>query len=163
VGDEFLVIVKYLHKKLLYNVLRIQLNTNFIFNNFARVHQHDVDISGFCLPQKAVTFIDLSFKQDPSCSKLSQLGQKAPEPQPPAKKDTWDLLSGEGVTDSGLYAHDDQFEWLQEQPEMDEQELDSKIEEVMKSMNRKEEERGEDRESEEEDFDDYLGKLESLA
>lgn len=63
-GDEFLIIVKYLFKNTMYNILRIQSNTNFIFNNFARLHQHDVDISSFCHPHQQATFIDLTFRED---------------------------------------------------------------------------------------------------
>ena len=72
-GDEFLIIIKYLSKKQLYSVLRIQANTNFIFNHFARLHQHDIDLSGFCQPQKEITFIDLTFKESSAYSKLSKI------------------------------------------------------------------------------------------
>lgn len=96
VGDDFLLVVKYLHKQSLYNVLRIQANTNFIFNCFARVHQHDIDLSRFCLPQKQHIFIDLTFAQDPAPSKLAQLAQPHPQPNPhpKPKQESWDLLSG---------------------------------------------------------------------
>lgn len=97
--------------------MRIQANTNFIFNSFARVHQHDIDLSGYCLPNKANTFIDLAFTPHTSTSRLAQLTN----PQPPIeqKKETWDLLSGEGVTDSQLDVQEDQFDWLQEEPDID--------------------------------------------
>lgn len=45
--DEFLVIVKYVIGKSVYNVMRMQGNTNFIFNCFNRVHQHDMDLSAY--------------------------------------------------------------------------------------------------------------------
>ena len=72
-GDEFLIIVKYIYKQTVYNILRIQSNTNFIFNQFARVHQHDIDLSAFCEPHQNVTFIDLTFKEDATFSKLSKI------------------------------------------------------------------------------------------
>jgi len=49
VGDDFLVIVKYAWGNKVFNVLRIQLNSNFVFQNFARVHQQDIDLSSHCI------------------------------------------------------------------------------------------------------------------
>jgi hypothetical protein len=46
-GDEFLVIVKYLLEGKAYNILRVQLNTNFIYQGFARVHEQNIDTSSY--------------------------------------------------------------------------------------------------------------------
>jgi hypothetical protein len=134
--------------------MRIQANSNFIFNCFNRVHQHD---------------IDLTFAEGKELSRLATLGNPGPKTSmnnssissgSNNKDKSWDLL-GSDQPDSSLPAAEEGFEWLHEQAEIDEHELNSKIEQVMQSMSRKEEERGEDRESEEEEenFDDYLDKL----
>lgn len=56
--------------------MRVQANTNFIFNKFARIHQHDADLSSFCQPQKTTSIIDINFKEEFAHSGLSKLGQK---------------------------------------------------------------------------------------
>lgn len=38
-SDDFLVIIKYAYQGKAYSMLRIQLNTNFIFEKFVRAHQ----------------------------------------------------------------------------------------------------------------------------
>ncbi len=139
--------------------MRIQANTNFIFNCFARVHHHDADLSAHCLPTNTTAFIDLTFTPDPALSRLALLSRPAVV-SAPVKDKSWDLLGGEE-----LYGEEERFEWLQE-AEIDENELNCKIEQVMQNMHLKEEQRGEDKEDEEgeeEDFDDYLGKLEAQA
>lgn len=141
-SDDFLVILKYLHHNISYNVLRIQANTNFTYNCFARVHQHDADLSAHCLPSSTAGFIDLTFAPDAELSKLALLS-RPPVTQPLSKdsKDkSWNLLGA----DSELYAQEERFEWLQE-AEIDEHELNSKIEQVMQNMHKKEEQRGEDK------------------
>ncbi len=56
--------------------MRVQANTNFIFNKFARIHQHDADLSSFCQSQKTTSIIDINFKEEITHSGLSKLGQK---------------------------------------------------------------------------------------
>lgn len=48
VGDDFLVMIKYVYKGKVYGMMRIQLNTNFIFEKFFRAHQQFIDLSSFC-------------------------------------------------------------------------------------------------------------------
>lgn len=57
------MIVKYISGGRAYNMMRIQLNTNFIYDNFTRVQQQDIDTSdyAFILPQ-ALTYIDFIFQ-----------------------------------------------------------------------------------------------------
>lgn len=59
--------------------MRVQANTNFIFNKFARIHQHDADLSNFCQSQKTTSIIDINFKEEITHSGLSKLGQKVPK------------------------------------------------------------------------------------
>jgi hypothetical protein len=86
--------VKYSHEKKVYNMFRIQLNSNFIFQQFTRVHQRDIDISVHCVPDKShLTFIDFTFKEQIGNSKLAGLvsgGDKEGQR-------TVDLLSGEAA------------------------------------------------------------------
>ncbi len=70
-------------------------------------------------------------------SGLSKLGQKVIK-APSKSAESIDLLSGQGVTDSALYVPEQNFKWFEEQPDIDEHELSSKIEEVMKNMSKKE-------------------------
>lgn len=44
-GDEFLIIMKYILEGKMYNILRVQLNTNFIYMGFSRVHGQNIDTS----------------------------------------------------------------------------------------------------------------------
>ena len=48
-GDDFLVMIKYIYEGKVYGMMRIQLNTNFIFERFYRAHQQLIDLSSFCL------------------------------------------------------------------------------------------------------------------
>jgi len=74
--------VKYSWEKKIYNIFRIQLNTNFIFQQFVRVHQQDIDVSVHCMPDKGnITFIDFTFKEETGKSKLAELAQKVREAQ----------------------------------------------------------------------------------
>ena len=41
------MVVKYLQGGKAYNVIRIQLNTNFIYDSFSRVQQQDIDTSEY--------------------------------------------------------------------------------------------------------------------
>jgi hypothetical protein len=43
--DDFLIIIKYVYNKKCYSILRLQLNTNFIYDNYLRVHRQDMDLS----------------------------------------------------------------------------------------------------------------------
>jgi hypothetical protein len=110
ISDEFLLVIKYLHKQTLYNVMRIQSNTNFIFNCFHRVHQHDIDLSAHCYPHKQPTFIDLTFTEGKELSRLALLNTPATQnlhnkntSSSNNKDKSWDLLGNE-MPDSNLYA-----------------------------------------------------------
>lgn len=62
-GDDFLVLIKYIYEGKIYSMMRIQLNTNFIFDKFSRAHQQIIDLSSFCLVDtKANMFIDFLFE-----------------------------------------------------------------------------------------------------
>lgn len=62
ISDEFLLVIKYSWNKKIYSILRIQLNTNFIFQLFARIQQQDIDLSVHCaLDPERTTFVDLMF------------------------------------------------------------------------------------------------------
>ncbi len=43
--DDFLVRFKYVYKRKVYPVIRIQVNTNFVYNAFMRVQMQEIDIS----------------------------------------------------------------------------------------------------------------------
>jgi hypothetical protein len=43
--DDFLIIVKYVHERKCYSILRTQLNTNFIYDNYLRIKRQDMDLS----------------------------------------------------------------------------------------------------------------------
>lgn len=43
-SDDCLFRFKYVYDKKIYPILRINLNTNFIFNNFIRVQMNEIDI-----------------------------------------------------------------------------------------------------------------------
>lgn len=43
--DDFVLIIKYVHEKKGYSVLRAQLNTNFIYDQYCRVQRNDMDLS----------------------------------------------------------------------------------------------------------------------
>lgn len=73
--------------------MRVQANTNFIFNKFARIHQHDADLSSFCQSQKSTSVIDINFKEEMTMSGLSKLGQKVIK-APSKSVESIDLLSG---------------------------------------------------------------------
>ena len=48
-GDDFLVMIKYIYEGKMYGMMRVQLNTNFIYDKFYRAHRQLVDLSAFCL------------------------------------------------------------------------------------------------------------------
>ena len=55
-------------------MLRIQLNTNFIFEKFFRAHQQFIDLSSFCLVKKKSTmFVDFMFEEKLEKSDLAKL------------------------------------------------------------------------------------------
>lgn len=61
-SDEFLLIVKYVVGGKAYNILRIQLNTNFIYQCFTRVQQQDIDTSDFALlSHDVIMHVDFMF------------------------------------------------------------------------------------------------------
>jgi hypothetical protein len=73
-GDEFLVIVKYILKEKSYNILRIQLNTNFIYKSFTRVYEQDIDASNFAhMDADNIMHIDFMFEEILDHSKLALL------------------------------------------------------------------------------------------
>lgn len=167
VSDEFLVIVKYVWAKKVFSIMRIQLNSNFIFQQFARAHQQDVDLSAHARPLPHPTCVDFLFQQHTELSKLAaaqnsnqqqkeEIEKQKEREREREKEESVDLL-GAGV--EGRFA----LEGLEEAGEMDENELNLKIAQVMKSMTLKEEQQLEDHEEEEEDLDDYLSKLEEQA
>lgn len=59
-ADDCLFSFKYVYREKIYPVMRIQLNTNFIFNCFVRVPQHEID---FCknLTMRGHVFTDFLF------------------------------------------------------------------------------------------------------
>ena len=76
-GDEFLVIVKYIHEGKIYNILRVQLNTNFIYQGFTRVHGQNIDTSpSFALldPENPM-HVDFMFEEQEQLSRLGLLTQ----------------------------------------------------------------------------------------
>lgn len=61
-GDDFVVIIKYALRGTVYSMMRIQLNTNFVFEKFFRAHQQYIDLSSFCkVPKGNTMFIDFLF------------------------------------------------------------------------------------------------------
>ena len=73
-GDDFLVMIKYIYQGKVYGMMRIQLNTNFIFDRFFRAHQQLLDLSTFCLAQeKSTMFVDFMFEDNLSHSDLARL------------------------------------------------------------------------------------------
>lgn len=59
-SDDCLLSCKYIYKNKIYPVLRIQINTNFIFNNFVRIQKQEIDIAkdfGICEEQVFADFI----------------------------------------------------------------------------------------------------------
>lgn len=112
-----------MHGKHLYNVMRIQLNSNFVFNNFERVHQHAIDLSASCQPSSSeATFLDLTFRPSEGSSVLAQRAHK------PKGSDSADLidLESDGKREETEVEH--HFDWLDEkEEEIDESELDDKI------------------------------------
>lgn len=43
--DDFVLIIKYVHDKKGFSILRVQLNTNFIYDQYCRVQRNDMDLS----------------------------------------------------------------------------------------------------------------------
>ena len=79
-GDDFLVLIKYVFEGKIYSMMRIQLNTNFIFDKFVRAHQQFIDLSCFCLvDKKANMFIDFIFEENLSHSDLAKLHEMPKE------------------------------------------------------------------------------------
>jgi hypothetical protein len=75
-GDEFLLIVKFLLGGKAYNMMRIQLNTNFIYQCFARVQEQDIDTSDFALlDPNNMMHVDFMFEEGKELSKLAKLEQ----------------------------------------------------------------------------------------
>lgn len=82
-GDEFLIIVKYAHEGKLYNILRVQLNTNFIYMGFSRVHGQNIDTSpSFALidPDNPM-HVDFMFEELQQLSRLGLLSQDQSQQQ----------------------------------------------------------------------------------
>lgn len=60
-----------------YNMMRIQLNTNFIYQSFTRVQQQDIDTSDFALlPPNGLMHADFIFQEQEQLSKLATLEQE---------------------------------------------------------------------------------------
>lgn len=54
--------------------MRIQLNTNFIFEKFFRAHQQFIDLSSYCFMKKETPmFIDFMFEENHELSDLAKL------------------------------------------------------------------------------------------
>jgi hypothetical protein len=65
---------KYVWNKAIYNIIRVQLNTNFIFKQFCRSLQQDMDLSVYCVPPKNHhTFIDFMFEENEELSNLAKI------------------------------------------------------------------------------------------
>lgn len=58
--DDCLISLKYISNKKLYPVIRIQINTNFIFNNFLRLQMQEIDIVGNA--SSMYIFVDFMFE-----------------------------------------------------------------------------------------------------
>lgn len=62
-GDDFLVIIKYSFEGKVYSMMRIQYNTNFVFEKFFRAHQQYIDLSAYCQVKRGGgMFIDFMFE-----------------------------------------------------------------------------------------------------
>lgn len=73
-SDDFLIILKYSKDKTVYNILRSQLNTNFIFDVVTRVTELDMDLSSFCMPsQSEAISIDMLFNVLDTLSQLAKI------------------------------------------------------------------------------------------
>lgn len=58
--DDFVVIIKYVYDKKGYSILRAQLNTNFIYDQYFRVQRSDMDLSiNNAHTQNQTIFMDL--------------------------------------------------------------------------------------------------------
>ena len=54
--------LKYIYKGKIYNIVRMQLNTNFIYDRFYRTHKQYIDLSAYCVVSNpAAMFIDFMF------------------------------------------------------------------------------------------------------
>lgn len=69
------MIIKYVHDKKGYSILRAQLNTNFIYDQYCRVQRNDMDLSVNNAHSKNDTiFMDLLLQSNPyEQSDLSKL------------------------------------------------------------------------------------------
>lgn len=73
-GDDFLVIIKYIFEGKVYSMMRIQLNTNFVFEKFFRAHQQYIDLSSYCQTKNnGSMFIDFMFEENLDRSDLAKL------------------------------------------------------------------------------------------
>lgn len=65
-SDDFLVVVKYQYQGKMYNMMRIQLNSNFVHQKFVRVHQQQIDLSAHCgiVNKENPMFIDFMFEEN---------------------------------------------------------------------------------------------------
>lgn len=155
-------------------MMRIQLNTNFIFDRFFRAHQQLIDLSSFCLVQKKSTmFVDFMFEDNLALSdlaklqdmpqnhfrKMSKKEQIEEEKKELETKESEELKAEISAQYFSLNDHE-----LEQEHEVDENEINRKIEEVMKNINNKpdlseEDEKESEKSEEDEDLDDYLSKL----
>lgn len=71
VSDEFLIVVKYAIGKQMYRMLRIQLNSNFIFEENATIQQNNIDMSPYVATPQKVIQIKLYFSKLKDLSKLA--------------------------------------------------------------------------------------------
>jgi hypothetical protein len=87
-GDDFLVMIKYIYEGRSYSMMRIQLNTNFILDKFVRAHQQSIDLSSYCLvDKKGPMFIDFIFEGNSELSDLAKLqGMPHEQARKPSKK-----------------------------------------------------------------------------
>ena len=75
ISDDCLISLKYLYANKLYPVLRFQMNTNFIFNNFIRFQMQEIDIVSSATSK--YVFMDMIVKGiQGTYSDLSQLTMK---------------------------------------------------------------------------------------
>ena len=63
---------KYVYNGNIYNLFRLQLNTNFIFHNNTRIQQQDIDLSECCVSNNLM-HLDLIFDNLKEISKLAKV------------------------------------------------------------------------------------------
>jgi len=74
--DDCLFSFKYIYGGKAYPVARIQINTNFVFNNFVRVQKQEMDLCKN-VKMKGQVFTDFMFETlEGKSSKLSRINKK---------------------------------------------------------------------------------------